>query len=508
MAESSIEYETKITDLNEDCLINIFKYVHYNDLVNLNEVRSSFHAAIETVISTTKYFTFQPPIKASRENILNAFNQFKDFVQLFGGIINGIEIDLWTMCSRFCTYSTPEMDHFMFLNGEIEQFINELAANNVFIERWTFKGFKLRESLVVSNPTWWHHVKHLKGESSLLPGDASHLSNLQIDILWIFRSLPNLLTLKIIENSSQIVYPDLILQKIAESKLEEIVIITSFRHSIEELPSMAVNSTVKHIEIGFCDYSEQFSALPRYFTKLNTLKYIEVDRAVPTHWPMIFQFPQIKHFGIYYDGSYFNDSEFFAEAARHNKLESLEISFYEFFSKKEDAEPGNAGMEAQEHSIVAEICKMTNLRKLCLLMDFKFKETLHLHQIAQHLINLREFHFYCESLLTNVRMQESILEFVSCATNLTKLCLVVDDWDDLSEPVPFYQKLVNIRRNQENSAVLRVFITVIRRVLGMADSPTTFIFRHDKFVEMIFNKHSNIIRKNCKFFRFFLFTLV
>lgn len=228
---------------------------------------------------------------------------------------------------------------------------------------------------------------------------------------------------------------------------------------------------LKHLTIFFATLFLPFELLHESQSKVNNLidrcdqlesfSYVDDIRdETSTFLTNISKFSHLKHLMIFTHATHHDDLlTLFRDATDFGGLDALELCMPKFsmfaanwcdFDYEAIKETGN--------SILDEICKLTNLRKL-VLANLSCNPIRMLGQIVKHLRNLTVFKTSCNLYLNRKILFHAILNFVKAAKNLRYLGLEVGTSHDLIHYYEdFYNELVIIRREQKNHSGLTVKI--------------------------------------------------
>lgn len=207
--------------------------------------------------------------------------------------------------------------------------------------------------------------------------------------------------------------------------------------------------------LDFHLFSDQYSLLP--VTSLNNLQHLTltVNKNSPN---------STADFG-----------QFFGILAEKNALKSLHLTIPLLSTTVELSSEGDRFREIEDE-FASTLCEMTNLESLSLVTNLRLQENF--SEISRCLFNLKSFSFAVKkghSYGVTVDVERNVskgLEFVKAAKDLSFLHLepIADQYQ------MFYNKLVDIRREQRNNEVLTLAV------------PSRFAFpivdvEHERFVK-------------------------
>lgn len=405
----------KITDLNSDCLSEIFKYLNHNDLVNLKGAHSAFNSATDHVASITKYeFVIKDRHKSRK--VSNVIRSIDTFLQYFGDKIQHFHIKCYQGTSH------EQCNSILYLHIET---MLKFYCGNGNVKHLSITGFELREDFVRQNLRLFTSLEFLNAaidedkldwfvEFFKTTGLNDSIGSTFDTEVNIFEKLVSTLFENLSMQFSHVTDEDLVPENLGSAR----------------------NHTLKHLELHGNPYHTTVLA---HFPNIETLAYhhLEEDHELLS----ILELPKLKTFELTYGFLEFSNVEpFLIKVARQNKLNSLTLNS----ERLSDTEPNEYEKHEEEKRLVQILCKMTNLTEL--------KLNHHLERMGSSLKNLRTF--YCDPANDYVDSR-FVLEFAKKAKQLIFLDVGCKFNKNKGKDIQmFYDNLVKIRQSQDATKVL------------------------------------------------------
>lgn len=366
MAEQmDVVEETKITDLNTDCLIGIFKNLSsHEDLLSVKQANRFFSDAIDFVVRATKIKILIGAEEAEYEDeqigwyerdflYTKQLRTIQDFLREFGKKIESLAI---IIKSRFCVFSIN-----LFFQALIEHYCNGGNIKHCVIEELQWSPEFLENNLV-----FFRSLESLEVTFK----DSEEKVSFYLD--FIFKL--NVKQLKI--------YADVIgmnpFKQIAQSRLQTVFIeARSGKIDYDENNEIPINTTLKDMDLSF-----RFdSVYLRHFPNIENLCYAISDDSSHN----ILSLVKLKQLNIFIDGSKFDETSLMLEClANRDSLESLLL--WMRTQRKSYSE------ETYENKLTSILCKMANLKNLELGTEYEFVHDL--PRIGEALKKLETFSYY------------------------------------------------------------------------------------------------------------------
>lgn len=390
-----------ILDLDDKCLVQIFQYLHWQDLLHLHSVHKKFHRAIDCVISdASNNENLALNIYANQDDFYDDMKLIRQYFEMFGSRMKCLKL---AVNMRHGAYK-----EFMMCQKELRELITIYCCkgNIIFL---SFKNFLVSKEF-------------LKGIKQLL---------LALDSLELCNSITNrnirvwmkfvvaCKKLKTIRFTTGDVY-DLdfnLFGSIAKSQLETCQMNLQIK-SCTKVDTFLPNHTLKYLNLGCYAYDP---AILISFPHIEHLKYQIGQYSLQPIWRLT-QLKKLELHGKLTPESLLLLRKF----ARRNNLE--------LFSHQEDEK--TVYLKDEQIELFANILpKMTNLRELKIFMDST--SVLYLHRLAHNLGNLHKAHFNVTHETELMVVTQMLLDFVKLTAKLTHLSL------SLQGDGGYYQTLYN-----------------------------------------------------------------
>lgn len=411
--------EMKITDLNNDCFIEICRNLNWKDLYSLKLAHDALADAIEYIAQINE-FNFM--LIDQKDDV----KLFEGFVKLYGGKMKCLNIkciDKW---------SSSVHRHVEFL---IEHYcVNEKNKH------CKFDGFKLRKSFFMRNISFFHSLKSL----NLNYLDKSGSIDWLVDFIGTSKNIREICVT--CDGHCEINDEHNVFQSIALSNLEICHLnFNLYTGSANEckMNNLPMNYILKELDLGGMHYDP---IVLTYFPNIECLKILNYIRCSLN---AILTLPKLRTLKLVLEelDTQPNFLPFLAKLGDQNSLESFTLI------QLNSSESNQIEIEAQ---LANSLLKMTNLKILYLMAEFQFHE--YLPQIGNCLKKLKEFTFFCcNGKITGIKDQkksvQNLLNFVKTAKKLTVLdCTVFEEFDTNK----LSKTLFNIRKTQRNTDILNV----------------------------------------------------
>lgn len=148
--------EIKIIGLNTYCLIEIVKYLDYEDLLNLKVVHIAFNEAIDFIISKSdfKFFTYWNP--DDTENFDKKMRKVARFLAQFGHKLKRLNIAV----------DGKTTEHHKSICGHYQTLIENFCSDGN-VKYFSFQNFDMSEEFLKDNLTFFNSLEHLKVEFNI-----------------------------------------------------------------------------------------------------------------------------------------------------------------------------------------------------------------------------------------------------------------------------------------------------------------------------------------------------
>lgn len=413
----SKEKELKITDINDDCLSEIFILLNSDDLIQLFGATSRFHNAIKRVLP-------KKDIKIDGEHLPN-LERLYNFLKLFSGQIKNLNVEnLWRprdlqiieeMLSKYCVDGNVSKYACRF--GTMSNaFIN---TNSKFFEslhslklvclpkdtRSRLNGFRSQNDLV--------HKFILKTTTTLV---ELHMQGIAFNL----RDLLNILTAYEIETLKLI-----LVTNTRQMKMKDVPVFESVTH-------LVIISTDK------CDWA--FASFRNVVNFAFSNVHCDLQ---PQLLDRILGFKMLKKLQLQLNSISRNEIESFL-AKLPTDLETLHL---ELIGRSFNDE------------MIKNICRITNLTELCI-GSCKHSFNTEYLQLAASLPKLRLFQF--ESRANATLPEVSIIcDFIRLAKNLRLINFMTGDYPkECQFGNQLYDKVVEMCENEKRYSILNVHIVI------------------------------------------------
>lgn len=463
----------KIIDLNKDCLINIFKYLSYTDLYNLNGIHAAFNAAVDHVARTV---SFELSITKFDSIGWKEMKHIDNFVKTFGDRISHLKIRIArdsSVCSKLMHTHLELLIEQYCCNGNVRfcSFIDRFVLTKEFLQR-NKKIFKSLQSLRIDY---------------LMEND---------NLLWLMDFVVSNEIKKFQLCGGHLSITTQVLKKIASSKLETCILRVLSKDKIsDQISNLPINRNLKHLNLFGVSFNPAHLI---HFPNLETLEFFKYKKH-----PLdpILELPQLKKLHLIYQNNRFLEiAPFLMKLAKQNKLESFNLdndyydeeederrqehedrqeryndflayanfistdddlrAYYEDFEydfseydQDDDGDDDIDDRKATSHLMANIICKMPNLNELTLYTICALKE--HLPRIGKKLNKLQRLHVQpFDDRDVNKRKQavEKLKILIKEAKNLNYFYFECEEVDIAK----LYADLVKIRKSQKNKKVLLI----------------------------------------------------
>lgn len=419
--------EIKIIDLNAECLIEIFKYLDYIDLLHLQKTHPAFDSAIEYIVKT-RHLPLKIDIRRKTEDVTSIV----EFLQLFGKQMKYLSIQIIDSLKQLVRYNFTHFDAIVDILPDLEQAIkNHCSGGNV--KFCSLNLFELRREFLASNAKFFNELETLDVVNSIN----------ECDFPWFFDFVlaSGVRKIKIIIYSGFSVSYD-IFQRIAASQLESCII--NFNNCSDfSTDNVPVNSTLKHLNLGQFEYDSNI--LARCFPMIEHLYFEWISLNTEYLLDPILNLTQMKHLQFRCSCVEFNQiATFFQTVAQRNHLETLSLKIW---SVSDDDTHSNV-----EQSLAEILCKMTNLVELTVDTDLILDQ--YLPVLGRSLRSLRRMNLKPAFLSKSIaEILPVIYGFLEINESLHCLTLAIEDILGFQEN---YSEQVRIQRMQGNNRPYQV----------------------------------------------------
>lgn len=509
--------ELKITDLNTQCLIAIFKHLNYDDLHNVKRAHPTIFGGAVDLAASDGNFTFSLQKVTNDNKQVKIMCNIMAFFKAFGGKLKQLNIKL----------KKENTTAYNLLCQHLETLIEYYCVASGTVKHCSFDDFKLRRSFMKTNEKFFLGLESLRLVNSI--GD---------------KHLPVVMQLVAAGGIKKIIcrgagFHDTgfnVFAKIAKSRLETCILdMHDGVRGVIVYFNLPKNESLKRLELGSYSYDPSVLTL---FPNIEVLAYSNDERHSFSLDP-ISALPKLKSLKLAYDSNKWTENlSLLSKLADRNSLDSLvlESNFVEYdgsddsddddsdedgssvnstptqrnkkfrrlnalrdidmdipmmlmmmalmdaekessTSSDDDSSSSSSSTDEDENNDVnldkktkendakqtdgdfiekrlADIlCKMTNLKELSLVTEFTFAQFL--PSMASHLSTLRKFNLQLISNGEQLKF-EPIKSFVRQTPNLTELKLA--DGTSCKCQQKFYDELVRVRKAQKNEQVLYVSI--------------------------------------------------
>lgn len=436
ITEESSERETNIFDLNDDCLSEIFKYLSYDDLLNVESVdkNGDFKGAIHLALKST-LIEIEIRITSNHTYIYEGLNKFISFLKLFGNNLSKLSLRIHMY--SYIKLLFDEIDSGISIDDSTPESIIGQYCNEATLQHLEFHNFRPQKVCLVQNAKLFRSVKELH-----LSCDTSFL-DFEFQLEQILDTFTGLKRLFVQNQNVRIEGP--ILSKILTTELQVLYLVGEINFHPGKNCSVS-NFSVR--ELGLPRYDHYISKLLEKLPNVEILKilwpYWSIDRI-----EILLKLPHLRHLDLGWPVCELTKLEpILIEIQKRNKLDTLKLYYCSPYSH--DAEMCKR--------ISNHLSKMTNLKRLSMSIDFRCNIGAHLEKMARQLVNLNHVELYCrtESGATFDAELKQILSFVEHAKELKVLKLsFASGAFDLQE---LFTEIQKARKNQGNKKRLRIAI--------------------------------------------------
>lgn len=458
----------KITDLQTKCLIEIFKYLDYEDLYNLKQSHVAFDDAIEYTVRNGK-FKFTIPSFDKDEDYLEKFVKIKNFIQLFGTQIkylNVISADGWVDVPRIIIKFRKQLTTLIknyCSGGNVKHCsFEELPVSMRFVNQ-NLPLFKSLESL-----RFKFAIEHSDFEEFIKFATQLELNRFEMTLMrcdmrfnffeTIAASKFETCIVRILNNDdmddNDMDDDDDFSDEDDDEEDDDGDHSRRMRKPKVTNAPISTNLTIKYLDLGYFIYDP---AVLVHFPNIEVLKYLEFS--CKSLQPILL-LTKLKNLELRYSIECFDRmTSFLKKLSKENRLESLTLDDSYVHYRRGDEEYEDYTHVAKKFVVI--LSKMTNLRELNVETIFKLTSQF-LPQIAKNLKNLQRFRLepsrdddddiYDYDI---VAIKSKVLEFVAEARNLIQFEFGFDLKTNIQR---FYNDLVDIRRTQQSDKLLYIKI--------------------------------------------------
>lgn len=384
--------ELKITDLNDDCLTEIFKLLKPDDLLSSFEAHKRFSRPIENAVSDM----------CVTLNLTDCEKINKTFIETFSDKIRKLNV----------VNNADAVDR----SSECRELISEYFSDGN-LRNLSFDNFELNASFIVKNVNMFKSLNSFK---------LTFAEMNECDYEKLFEAIANVKELELsnywyVGNRR---YPDTISHVCSLLHLTKLKIRLP---SVRDINTVPVNTTVKELSLYLSLPVDML--LISKFPNVDTL-HLSVDRKCDYESSEIPKMANLKRISIIFYNEFFTEP-YFLKLADPNTLESLDLQVKEI-----------------NNNVGEALYQMIDLRQLSL----KLKKCINLDllKIATNLQKLRRLSIDETGLVCHINI-ELICKFVQLAKNLQFLQIRISGRHKI-----FCDKLTEIRKIQNNKTVLNV----------------------------------------------------
>lgn len=428
------DLELKLTDLNNDCLINVFNQLDHSDLLNVKKTHPTFSDAVDAVCRTTE-FEFTIDMKKD-ENYLQTIRLIDEFLLVYGNQIQAS--DMRIICEA------DKADYELVLNRLRALIADRCNTSN--ITHCSLFDYPFTPKILHQNERFF------KALESLTFCNRTESTN----YTWLFDFLPtsNLKEFRaVVANQEPFFYE--LFAKIAASQLTLCRII-SFPQIADVSMNIPINHTLRRL------YLHGVSFNPILFEQFPNIKDLSVFFCGDNQNLLapVGGLNKLQRLNLEGHPAFPNFNAFLGEVAKKKALEMLTLSILANNQSAEEA-------AQNAHHMVTHFCQMRNLKQLILKTNISFQ--CHFPQIGHSLIDLHTFvfrqlpvyHDHDHDGDTNNTDNEDRdqnflmgLELVKVAKNLSYIDIRIRR----EKYQEFYNYLVEIRKSQGNKEILSVVL--------------------------------------------------
>lgn len=451
-----LKRDLTIFDLNDNCLIEIVKFLEPKDLFSLTKVHKKFHNAIGHVVAAdgTK------EIQLGGYHKLESKKNVENFFRLFGNKIRNLVIDPNWMG--------------MHPRRAEKLFTRYCCAGN--IEICKFVSFSVRNGVLAKNLPFFESLKSLKVTGVVNSAAVER----------VLLAANQLETLVIGDGFGE---KDKLLHIIAaQQKLKKLHFsYYNFGRASNEFTRLPINTTLSHLSVTL--YWDSISLLNQ-FPNIETLKLRMFRRTQETGvvFTPIIKMAKLKQLKLTLSSSGEESSGLqmlLMSLAKLRTLDHLELDLHLAYYKEQMAD------------IIKHLSEITNLKSLSLSVSVFSLKYFSLIDLAMNLKKMHTFRFDCQfaSFGRNnnfdVIDEEVIFEFVSHSENLKTFVIGTYKERKRLNSSKLYRRLASMFDNSRNERKL----TITVRNMGERD---TFSLNAHKLVKM--NVEFDLYAEKCKIF--------
>lgn len=429
----NLSLETKITDLNKQCLIEICRHLDKHSLYNLKQTSKSFGEAIDHIVSLND---FKFNICDNKGAITEDAKIIGGFLYLFGDKIRSLRI----ICEKY-----------VWLLNKHVQYMIESYCTKGNIKQLELNMLPLREAFCKRNISFLDKLDYL----NLKPPISEYN-----DANWLLNFTASLVNLKEFyfdfHGIGDVDACD-VFSALASSKLE---IFDFDKHDLV-LPEIDSNSLPMNFTLKKLHMRSIYN--PAILTRFPNIEYLWAFRRMPEYSvEPILTLPALKKLEIIcFECNEPKFLEFLNELANKNQLETyrLDLMFSKDYPKNEF-----------ETALTKILCKMTNLKEVELALPYYCSFYEHLPQIGASLANLEKF-----SISQSVAEEKNLNDLLKFIENLKRLgyfsCFISNNID----PLEYCEELINIRKAQKATQVLSIAGIYDTRDLTLSNEQKKYI---------------------------------
>lgn len=407
----------KILDLNDDCLMAICEFLGSKELFALHRTHRRFHNAILAVVKNVpvKIRTSDYKTKEDGENL-------GKFLQLIGAKIKNIT---FYVDSAWKTINVEHLVHVYCSRGNVKE--------------CTFSELELSAGFIRNHVTFFRALTSLSLEEVNVSESVFKTLARKIDGIEKF---------KIHNARIDTVQMMLSIAAFGTETLDLGRYWTSI--TLKELERLKVNSSVKQLKMQICYRNER---MLQHFPQVNSLELEGARIYSSSILNLVLKLKNLTTLSLGWtlvpeDTEIDGLQSFLESLAVSNTLNALALDL-------------TNGLQIEE--ICEALCKLTNLKKLCLSTSEMYFDSSML-DLARSLTELQTFQFFIRGAYFDVTDEEIMLKFLEIAKNLRSLCFRALGLKNRRIYQLFYDEVVDIREEQETEHVLN--IEICDHVLG------------------------------------------
>lgn len=425
MAEGGIVRKLKITDLDDNCLIQLCEYFDHVDLVNLFKTNRGFHVAIKHVVENREYL-----LKIDSDDPEKDMENITEFLEMFGSLVRRLStsIKIKRVTKKY-SFERNALDDFFQSQiirycapGRLTHFTLGFNCANDF--------FETNAAIFSSLHTLDYRYKHFGYEAMRILDSLPNLRHFIFNI-YVYRS-------------------NLVFERFARLPLEKCHSVRINRDAVIETDRIPINRTMTDLAIHDEQHShfilEKFPNLVNLDLNIDFTVLYGLSETLNT-LQNLRSFTVMSHY-VYDEKDYNNAMVRFLSGMRDsNQLEELNL-----------LDPEIDGVD-----MTNELKQMSNLRKLT--VSRNLADGPHLNELAVNLQRLTHFtlkfywsHYTSDRRPVSRQQITNTLNFVQMRTTLT--CLNLDFPAEIKgfNNEQFFKDVINIRRHQKNDKILYVNI--------------------------------------------------